>query len=94
MQQFNLVLPEKSDFHSWLQEIKQEIIKEIREEVTATKTPKAVYKTRTEIAKEFRISLVTLHERTKEGLPSIKVGKRRLYNPEEVKKYFQQNHYK
>lgn len=94
MQQLNFVLPEKSDFQSWLQEIKLEIIKELRSEVVATKQPEVVYKTRAEIAKEFRISLVTLHERTKEGLPSIKVGKRRLYNPAEVKRYFQEHNYK
>lgn len=91
MQHLNLYLPEKSDFQTWLQDLKQEIIREIKDEVIAKQKPDVVYRTRTEIAKEFRISLVTLHERTKEGCPSIKVGKRRLYNPAEVEKYFIEN---
>jgi hypothetical protein len=91
MQQLNLSLPEKSDFRSWLNEVKQELIAEIKNELVAKQKPEVVYKTRAEIAREFRISLVTLHERTKEGLPSIKVGKRRLYNPLEVQKYFEQH---
>lgn len=91
MQHLNLSLPDKSDFQSWLKDLKQEIIQEIRDEVIAKQKPDVVYRTRSEIAKEFRISLVTLHERTKEGCPSIKVGKRRLYNPAEVEKYFIEN---
>ena len=94
MQQLNVFLPEKSDFQKWIEDIKHEIIREIKEEVLAKQKPDVVYKTRNEIAKEFRISLVTLHERTKEGCPSIKVGKRRLYNSVEVEKYFIENGYK
>ncbi|HEY0652244.1 MAG TPA: hypothetical protein VGD65_03910 [Chryseosolibacter sp.] len=94
MQHLNVSLPEKSDFQAWLQDLKQEIISEIKNEVLAKQKPNVVYKTRSEIAKEFRISLVTLHERTKEGCPSIKIGKRRLYNPVEVEKYFIENGYK
>jgi hypothetical protein len=94
MQHLNVYLPDKTDFQSWIQEIKAEIIKELKDEMSSKKEIKPVYKTRAEIAREFRISLVTLHERTKEGLPSIKIGKRRLYESAAVQKYFAENHYK
>jgi len=94
MQQLNLVLPDKENFQLWLKEVKQEIIREIRSEVIENKKPKVEYKTRSEIANTYRISLVTLNERTKEGLPSIKIGKRRLYDPLQVQKYFDENNLK
>jgi hypothetical protein len=45
------------------------------------------YLTRAEIALRFRISLPTLHKHTKNGLPSIKIGKRRIYNLQVVEHY-------
>jgi hypothetical protein len=45
------------------------------------------YKTRKEIASKYRISLPTLHKHTLDGMPSFKVGKRRLYNPVDVAEY-------
>ena len=88
MQSLNLVLPDKEDFQLWLKEVKLEIIQELRKEVLAEKRKKDVqYLTRKEIASKYKISLVTLHQRTLQGMPSIKVGKRRLYDPEQVEKY-------
>jgi|GEM_PF-1388410 len=88
MQHLNLVFPDKEDIQLWLKEVKQELIREIRSEVIETRKPRIEFKTRAEIAQDYRISLVTLHARTKEGLPSVKVGKRRLYDPVQVQKYF------
>jgi hypothetical protein len=89
MQQLNLVYPDKEDFQLWLKEIKQDIIREIRSEVLPKEKPRVQYKTRSEIAKDLRISLVTLHNHTVNGLPSVKIGKRRLYDPVQVEKYFE-----
>jgi prophage antirepressor-like protein len=87
MQQLSVLLPEKADFQLWLKEVKQEILQEIRKEAQAENKTQTEYLTRKEIAKKYKISLVTLHQRTIQGMPSIKIGGRRLYNPIEVEKY-------
>lgn len=87
MQSLNVVLPDKEDFQRWIREVKQEIILELRKEMILEKKAEPEYLTRKEIAQRYKISLVTLHMRTVQGMPSIKVGKRRLYNPIEVEKY-------
>lgn len=88
MQSLNLVFPDKEDFKLWLNEVKQELIHEIKREVLTNKEQDSrQYMTRAEIAKKYRISLVSLGKRDKEGLPSIKMGKRRLYDPQLVEAF-------
>ena len=87
MQQLNLSYPDKEDFKLWFNEAKKEILDEVMQVVSSKIKPPIEYKTRQEICEKYHISLVTLHERTKEGLPSLKIGKRRLYNFAEVEKY-------
>lgn len=87
MQQLNFALPDKDDFQRWLKEIKQEIIIELKKEMNSDKKTERHYLTRAQMAERFQISLVSLHHRTTQGLPSIKIGKRRLYDPVEVEKY-------
>lgn len=89
MTHLNLNLPDKEDFRMWLMEVKNEMLQEIRREVSEKSKPQLRYITRKEIAIKYKISLVTLHALTTNGMPSIKVGKRRLYDPDEVEKYFE-----
>jgi excisionase family DNA binding protein len=50
------------------------------------------YYTRKEVAKELHMSLPTLSERTKSGeIPAYRIGKRVLYNVEEVNQLIKQN---
>ena len=52
---------------------------------TATDTTQTEYITRREVAKLFKISLVTVHDWTKKGiLQAYKIGKRIYYKPLEV----------
>lgn len=54
---------------------------------TATDTPQSEYITRREVAKLFKISLVTVHDWTKKGiLQAYKIGKRVYFKPSEVEK--------
>lgn len=94
MQQLNLNYPDKEDFRLWFNEAKREILDEVLQVVSSKLKPSVEYKTRQEICEKYHISLVTLHERTKEGLPSFKIGKRRLYNPVEVEKYLNEHNLK
>jgi Helix-turn-helix domain len=87
MQSLNVVLPDKEDFQRWIKEVKQEIILELRKEIVFEREPEPEYLTRKEIAERFKISLVTLHHLTVRGLPSLKVGKRRVYDCKAVEKY-------
>jgi hypothetical protein len=87
MQSLNVVLPDKEDFQRWIAEVKQEIILELRKEMVLRKDSEPKYLTRKEIAAKFKISLVTLHNLTTKGLPSLKVGKRRVYDYKSVETY-------
>lgn len=72
-----------------VEELFQKFLGEYRNKFGPKEKPPINYKTRHEIAKDLRISLVTLHQHTLNGLPSIKIGKRRLYDPVQVQKYFE-----
>jgi excisionase family DNA binding protein len=89
MQNLNVVLPEKEDFQRWIREVKQEILLELRKEITVEREHEPEYLTREEMSKKYRISLVTLNSLTvKMKIPSIKVGKRRLFEKKTVENYF------
>jgi hypothetical protein len=78
----------QADLERKLDNFKRDIINEILQTISEKKEePK--YLTRNEICSRYRISLVTLHSlTTKLKIPSIKVGKRRLYESHEIEKYF------
>lgn len=90
MQQFILADPLEfqADLQRKLDKMKHDIIQELSQNIGRKKeTPE--YLTRNEICTRYRISLVTLHSlTTKMKIPSIKVGKRRLYEAQQIEKYF------
>jgi hypothetical protein len=90
MQQFILADPIEfqADLQRKLDKMKSDIILEISQTFSEKKDdPK--YLTRNEICERYRISLVTLHSlTTKLKIPSIKIGKRRLYESTEIEKFF------
>lgn len=88
MQHLQIQFPDQNDVKSLLKEVKLELLKEVQA-LEISKEAKVEYMTRQEIANKYRISLPTLHKHTVCGLPSIRIGKRRLYNPIEVTKYFE-----
>lgn len=91
---YNLQLPSLDD----LEELFNRLIKEQSGKIVATpkptESPISNLLTRIELAKKLSISLPTLNKHTKEGLPSIRIGKRRLYDPFEVAKYFKEKNLK
>ncbi|MCA6381195.1 MAG: helix-turn-helix domain-containing protein [Cytophagales bacterium] len=93
MQHLQIQFPDQNDVKSLLKEVKLELLKEVQA-LEISKEPKVEYLTRQEIANKYRISLPTLHKHTTSGLPSIKIGKRRIYDPVEVAKYFKEKNLK
>lgn len=90
MQTINIQFPDKNDLLELLKEAKLSIAEEKGDETKDFKTIEDVtILTRHEVASLYRISLPTLHKHTCNGLPSLKIGKRRLYRSDEVKKYFE-----
>lgn len=89
-----MVILDQDDLRSMVREIFTKDIKPDILEVVSKRTEneKSVgkLKTRAEIAKHYRISLVTLGKHDRSGLPSIKVGHRRLYELEKVEQYFRE----
>ncbi len=87
MQHLQIQFPDHNDVKSLLKEVKLELLQEVTF-LKTQKDPETEYMTRQETAKKYRISLPTLHKHTINGLPSIRIGKRRLYNTVEVANYF------
>lgn len=89
-----LFIPNENDFRRWIREAVKECL-----ESTTTKsalqpesTEEEPLLTRKEIAGIFRISLVTLHDWMKRGLPSHKQRGRVYFLRSEVMGYLKQNH--
>lgn len=87
-----LFIPNENDFRRWIREAVKECL-----ENTPIKTPHPTNKpeeepliTRKEVAYMFRISLVTLHEWMKQGLPFHKQGGRVYFLRSEVMDYLKQ----
>jgi hypothetical protein len=88
MQHLHIQFPDSDDFKKLLKEIKLEIIKEAKAFEGRNK-PTQEYLTRKELCIKYRISLPTLNKLTMlQGLPSIKIGKRRLYSSSAADEYF------
>ena len=89
-----LFIPNENDFRRWI----REAVKECLENATTKSalhpesTEEEPLLTRKEIAGIFRISLVTLHDWMKRGLPSHKQRRRVYFLRSEVMGYLKQNH--
>lgn len=87
MQHLTITFPDKEDISLLIKDAIRELIPEISKQSSLErKLPE--YLTRAEIVKKYHISLVTLHNHTKQGLPSIKIGKRRLYSCDVIEGHF------
>lgn len=87
-----LFIPNENDFRRWIRDAMKECletmpIKTVAPEPNPDEEPLI---TRKEVAYIFRISLVTLHEWMKQGLPSHKQGGRVYFLRSEVMAYIKQ----
>jgi hypothetical protein len=90
-----MVILDQDDLRSMVRDIfakdiKPDILAAVFSKKAESEKAKEGLKTRAEIAKHYRISLVTLGKHDRSGLPSIKVGKRRLYELDKVEQYFRE----
>jgi hypothetical protein len=94
MVNYNLQLPTLDDFENLFKKLIKEQSSKIETNSSLSQSPISNLLTRSQLAKKLSISLTTLHKHTKEGMPSIRIGKRRLYDPFEVAKYFKSKNLK
>lgn len=90
MQQFIVAdsIEFQADLQRKLEKLKQEIIAEVNNTLS-NKKEESKYLTRREVTEKYRISLVTLHSlTTKMKINSLKIGKRRLYEANEIERFF------
>jgi hypothetical protein len=87
-----LFIPNENDFRRWIREAMKECLETMPLKTTSapTKSEEEPLLTRKEVAYIFRISLVTLHEWMKQGLPSHKQGGRVYFLRSEVMAYIKQ----
>lgn len=86
-----LFIPNENDFRRWIREALRECLEDIPiKEGAAADPQQEPLLTRKEIAGIFRVSLVTLHEWMKQGLPFHKQGGRVYFLRSEVLEYLKQ----
>ena len=86
-----LFIPNENDFRRWIREALKECLENLPAKEDATADPQQEpLLTRKEIAGIFRVSLVTLHEWMKQGLPFHKQGGRVYFLRSEVLEYLKQ----
>ncbi|MGX5817992.1 helix-turn-helix domain-containing protein [Chitinophaga lutea] len=86
-----LFIPNENDFRRWIREALKECLDNLPVKEGATTDPQQeALLTRKEIAGIFRVSLVTLHEWMKHGLPFHKQGGRVYFLRSEVLEYLKQ----
>ena len=87
-----LFIPNENDFRRWIREALKECLENtpIKTDNSPNKPEEELLLTRKEIAYMFRVSLVTLHEWMKQGLPSHKQGGRVYFLRSEVMAYIKQ----
>lgn len=86
-----LFIPNENDFRRWIREALKECLENLPVKEGATADPQQeLLLTRKEIAGIFRVSLVTLHEWMKQGLPFHKQGGRVYFLRSEVLEYLKQ----
>jgi Helix-turn-helix domain len=88
-----LFIPNENDFRRWVKEALKECLEDNPLPVNQSPSPKEEpLLSRKEIAGVFRISLVTLHDWMKRGLPFHKQGGRVYFLRSEVMEYVKQKH--
>ena len=86
-----LFIPNEQDFRRWIREAVKECLEnEAVKNLPNDQPGEEPLLTRKEIAGVFRISLVTLHDWMKRGLPSHKQGGRVYFLRSEVMAYLKQ----
>ena len=87
-----LFIPNENDFRRWIREAMKECLETMPVKTLAPdqRPEEEPLLTRKEVAHIFRISLVTLHEWMKQGLPSHKQGGRVYFLRSEVMAYLKQ----
>ncbi|WP_207511074.1 helix-turn-helix domain-containing protein [Longitalea luteola] len=87
-----LFIPNENDFRRWIKEAVKECLENspIKTANQSHKTEEEPLLTRKEVAYIFRVSLVTLHEWMKQGLPFHKQGGRVHFLRSEVMDYLKQ----
>ncbi len=87
-----LLIPNENDFRRWIREAVKECLENTHVTSASTDQPQEEsLLTRKEIAGIFRISLVTLHDWMKRGLPSHKQRGRVYFLCSEVMEYVKMN---
>lgn len=79
-----LLIPNESDIKKWVQEAMKEYLTDFLREQRAKDSQEADLLNRKEVAKFLRVSLVTLTDWMKHGLPSHKQGGRIYFDKKEV----------
>jgi predicted DNA-binding transcriptional regulator AlpA len=87
-----LFIPNENDFRRWIREAMKECLENmpIKTAAPELRPEEESLLTRKEVAYIFRISLVTLHEWMKQGMPSRKQGGRVYFLRSEVMAYLKQ----
>mgnify|MGYP003578832695 FL=1 len=88
-----LFIPNEQDFRRWIRETVKECLESttLKSALQVEQPQEEPLLTRKEIAGIFRISLVTLHDWMKRGLPCHKQGGRVYFLRSEVMGYVKQN---
>jgi hypothetical protein len=88
-----LFIPNENDFRQWIREAVKECLENpsVKNSLQTDPNGEEVLLTRKEIAAIFRISLVTLHDWMKRGLPFHKQRGRVYFLRSEVMDYVKQN---
>jgi len=87
-----LFIPTENDFKKWIKEAINECKENFLSNYNSSGTREEEFLSREEIAKKLRISLVTLTDWVKRGLPSHKQRGRVYFLHSEVIEYIKKNH--
>jgi hypothetical protein len=93
MANIGLDLPDRNDIQKWFKEAVYDWMSDMqkRKKIKTDEINESIqYLTRDQVASTLNISLVTLGKREKEGLPFKRIGRRKIYNPADVKKFIDQ----
>ena len=86
-----LFIPNENDFKRWIKEAVKDILQEFTKEELRDEQKEGNLLNRKEIAKFLRVSLPTLTDWIKRGLPSHKQRGRIYFDKTEVIKYIKEN---
>ena len=86
-----LFIPNENDFKRWIKEAVKDFLQEFRKKELKDEQYEEDLLNRKEIAKFLRVSLPTLTDWIKRGLPSHKQRGRVYFDKAEVKQYIKEN---